>query len=269
MRPSEAQAWVTDRAQVMAPRTLRLLVTMMRSAFNAAVLDHLVPANPFARLTLPPGRAGAGRALDGGAGGRHRGCDRGPLQGNVITQAGLGLRVGELLALRTRDIDFLRRAVRIEHQIDRPTRELVAPKTPRSRRTVPLPDVVAMALAQHIEKYPPTESEFVFHTREGRSVQHDWYADKVFVPAVAKAGLPRGINTHALRHHFASVLLAAGESVIAVAERLGHDDASLVLSTYGRLLPNLEDRTRKAIDNAWSTVFDGSGDDATSQGRPQ
>jgi integrase len=47
----------------------------------------------------------------------------------------------------------------------------------------------------------------------------------------------------------ASVLLAAGESVVAVAERLGHENATLVLTTYGHLMPDSEDRTRKAIDD--------------------
>jgi hypothetical protein len=47
-------------------------------------------------------------------------------------------------------------------------------------------------------------------------------------------------------------LLAAGESVVAVAERLGHENATLVLKTYGHLMPDSEDRTRRAIDTAWS-----------------
>src|ERR671916_384432 len=53
VRPSEAQAWVTDRAQHLAPTTLRVLVGMVRSTYNAAVLDRLVAGNPFARVTLP------------------------------------------------------------------------------------------------------------------------------------------------------------------------------------------------------------------------
>jgi hypothetical protein len=36
-----------------------------------------------------------------------------------------------------------------------------------------------------------------------------------------------------------------------VAERLGHEDGSLVLRTYGHLMPNSDDRTRSAIDAAW------------------
>jgi site-specific recombinase XerD len=55
-----------------------------------------------------------------------------------------------------------------------------------------------------------------------------------------------------LRHHYASVLLAAGESVVAVAERLGYENAALVLKTYGHLMPDSEDpkqaRNRRRVD---------------------
>jgi integrase len=47
------------------------------------------------------------------------------------------------------------------------------------------------------------------------------------------------------------VLLAAGESVVAIAERLGHENATLGLKTYGHLMPDSEERTRRAIDDAW------------------
>ena len=72
--------------------------------------------------------------------------------------------------------------------------------------------------------------------------------------AAKRAGLPAGTTSHDLRHHYASVLLAAGESVVAVAERLGHDNATLVLTTYGHLMPDSEDRTRMAVDEAWSAI---------------
>jgi integrase len=81
-----------------------------------------------------------------------------------------------------------------------------------------------------------------------------YYGHDPFRRAVAAAGLPQGTTSHDLRHHFASLLLAAGESVVAVAERLRHEDASLVLSTYGRLVPGSEDRTRRAVDSAWDAA---------------
>jgi hypothetical protein len=46
---------------------------------------------------------------------------------------------------------------------------------------------------------------------------------------------------------------------VAVAERLGHENATLVLTTYGHLLPDSEDRTRRAVDDAW--ISDGPGTD--------
>ena len=264
VRPSEAQAWVTDRAAVLAPSTLRLLVRLVRSVYTAAMHDRIVAANPFERVTLPrherervvPLTVAQGRALAGAIGNRYRAL--------VLVQAGLGLRVGELLALRVEDIDFLRRSVRIEAQIDVRTLERVPPKTPRSRRTLPLPTMVAEALAEHLREHPPAAAGLIFHTATGRPYGGA-YADEVFPRAVKRAGLPAGTTTHDLRHAFASWLLAAGESVVAVAERLGHENATLVLTTYGHLLPDAEDRTRRAVDDAWTAPDE----TATAQGRPQ
>jgi integrase len=71
---------------------------------------------------------------------------------------------------------------------------------------------------------------------------------------VTRAGLPKGTTSHDLRHHYASVLLAAGESVVAVGERLGHEDASLLPSIHGHLMPDSDDRKRTAIGATWDAV---------------
>jgi len=264
VRPSEVQAWVTDRSQHLAPLTLRILVTLVRGAFNAAVLDRVVGTSPFVRIALPrvereriiPLTVDQVSALADGIGDRYRAM--------VITQAGCGLRIGELIALRVEDVDFLRRTLRVEDQIDRVTRDRVPPKTPRSRRTLPLPDVVAAALARHLTKHEPTVDGLLFHTRSGLPVAHDWFNNKVLVPAAIRAGLPPGTTSHDLRHHYASVLLASGQSVIAVAELLGHENATLVLTTYGHLMPGGDDLARKAIDAAWTVPRT----PVTAQGRP-
>ena len=58
--------------------------------------------------------------------------------------------------------------------------------------------------------------------------------------------------THALRHWYASVLLDAGESIKTVANNLGHSDPAFALRTYTHLMPSSEERTRKAVDSAFS-----------------
>lgn len=249
--PSDAQAWVSDRALVLAPLSLEKLVYTVRSIFAAAVLDRLIGSSPFARVSRPeshqerivPLDVPQVRALAGEMPRRNRAM--------IITQAGLGLRLGELLALRLADVDFLRRTVRIDTQIPPGETTRSAPKTRTSVRPVPLPAFVADALAAHIAEFPPLDDGSLFYNSRGNLWSHAHYG-VVFRAAVARAGLPPGTSSHDLRHHYASVLLFAGESVIAVAERLGHKNASLVLSTYGHLMPDSEERTRKALDGAWS-----------------
>jgi integrase len=60
-------------------------------------------------------------------------------QAMVVLQAGLGVRVGELLGLTVEDVDFLRRVVQVRKQLTRDGKVRVQCKTPRSRRDLPLP----------------------------------------------------------------------------------------------------------------------------------
>src|SRR3954468_10591155 len=251
---SARRRWATDRAQVLAPSTLRALVRLLCSIYRSAVLDRLVASSPVVRVQLP--RADRERVVPLTVEQVRALADAMPARNKamVIAQAGLGLRISELLALRVEDVDFLRRTVRIEWQIAPGAQGRAAPKTPRSRRTVPLPEVVADVLAAHIAGFPPGADGSIFTSSVGAVYWQDYYASRVFAAAVKRAGLPAGTTTHDLRHHYASVLLAAGESVVAVAERLGHENATLVLKTYGHLMPDSEDRTRRAVDEAWCAM---------------
>lgn len=155
--PPEVLGWVSGRAKVLAPSTLRQLVGLVRSVFTSAVADRLVVTSPATRLTLPsaererivPLSVEQVRGLAEAMAPRYRAM--------VYVQAGTGLRIGELLGLRLCDVDFLRRTGRVEHQAAQKTRELVPPKTPRSRRSVPLPKVAADALAAHLAEFPAGE----------------------------------------------------------------------------------------------------------------
>ena len=91
---------------------------------------------------------------------------------------------------------------------------------------------------------------------DGLPYKHNHFHRGIIKPAVEQAGLPAETTSHDLRHHFCSLLLAAGESVIAVAEYLGHKDATLVLKTYGHLVQGRDDHMRRAIDLAWAAGTD-------------
>jgi integrase len=256
LRPSEVQAWATERSRRLAPSTLRLVVGTLRSIYNAAVRDRLVAHNPVEGVSLPraehvrvePLTVDQVRTLSSAMPDRCKAM--------VIAQAGLGLRIGELMALRVQDVDFLRRTVRVQDQLSLDGKRRVPPKTPMSRRTIPLPDLVGDALAAHIAEFPPIDG-LIFTTFHRLPWRREYYGQRTFKRAARESGIP-DTTTHDLRHHYASVLLNAGESVVAVAERLG-DTPAMVLKVYGHLMPDSEDRTRRAIDAAWTS--DGRGTD--------
>ena len=65
---------------------------------------------------------------------------------------------------------------------------------------------------------------------------------------------------HDLRHYYASLLIAHGESVKVVQRRLGHKRAVETLDTYSHLWPDSEDRTREAVDEVLGQAAgDGAG----------
>jgi integrase len=244
VRPSDVQTWASSLSARMAPATVAQHVKLLRSIFAAAVLDRLVGSSPVQRIALP--RADRPRLVPLTIDQVRLIADEVPkrCKAMVVTQAGCGLRLGELLALRAEDVNFLGRTVRVQDQLAVGTLARVEPKTPRSRRTIPLPTTVAEVLAEHMRQFPPAVDGSLFYgPRSGRPIAHPTYTARILAPAVARLvpAVPVGTSSHDLRHHYASVLLAAGESVVAVAERLGHDDATMVLRVYGHLLPDLEE----------------------------
>lgn len=170
----------------------------------------------------------------------------------VTVQAGTGTRLGELLALRVQDVDFLRRSVRVEYQFAPKTTTRADPKTPRSRRVIPVPQFVIDAIAEHLRHHPAHKDGTLFTTSTGRLWTHNFYGFTTFRKAVRGAGLPEDTTPHDLRHFYASQLLAAGISVVTVAARLGHSDPGVTLSTYAHLIENQDESTRKALEAAFA-----------------
>ncbi len=60
---------------------------------------------------------------------------------------------------------------------------------------------------------------------------------------------------HELRQYFASGLIAAGCDVVTVQRAMGHDSATTTLSTYARLWPTVEDKTRAAASGMAAAVL--------------
>ncbi|MGW3186349.1 tyrosine-type recombinase/integrase [Streptomyces ardesiacus] len=263
IRRSDVQSWVTGLEKAgMKPSTVRTTFNTVRAVFRAAVSDRVIAVSPCTEVDLPevprrkvvPLAVGQVRALAAAMPERYRAL--------VTVGASTGLRPGELFGLQVRHVDFFKRQLHVEQQVQQTKgggTRVCPPKTKESERVIPLPDVALHALVAHLKQFPAGPDEFVFQDPKGGPVVATRLMDSAWRPARKEAGLPE-VTMHQLRHTYASLLIAAGESVKVVSERLGHTNAAMTLNVYSHLFPDSEDRTRRAIDGAFATSETGAAD---------
>lgn len=173
----------------------------------------------------------------------------------VAVCAFAGLRLGEAAGLQLGDIDFLRRTLTVERQIQGQVNSRTAQVSPKyeSARVIYLPDDLVMLLSRHVEHIAPHgEDGYLFSLRgyvyNRNSAGNQWRR-------VRKQVGMEEFTLHDLRHFFASGLIAAGCDVVTVQHALGHSSPSITLNTYSHLWPKAEDRTRNAAAGLMSAVF--------------
>jgi len=272
VQPSSIQAWLAGLPAALAESTKGVVFSHVSAILNAAFDDEKIRKNPCRATSVRRPRAdtreiepwarewitGMSEALPE----RYR-----PL---VDEGAGLGLRQGEMFALSPdEDIDWLRGLVTVQRQVKVVGNRLVfaLPKG-RKVRKVPLAPSVRDSLAAYLTTFPartvtlpwetpdgkPVTTNLLVTTRESGACNRNQFNQYTWKPALEKVGIEssRENGCHALRHYFASVLLDAGESIVALSKYLGHASPAFTLRVYCHLMPASEDRTKTAIDAVFS-----------------
>ena len=132
----------------------------------------------------------------------------------LAVTAVLGLRIGEVLALRISDIDFTRKIVRVRQSVDAATRNVQAVKSQASSADVPMPSQLAARLRIYLQKHEG-KTDLLFVNRRGRPFSANKLREKQLHPLLVKLGIPRG-GFHAARHGATSALLADGATPAVV-----------------------------------------------------
>lgn len=248
-----------------APATRMGAFVVLRTAMRQAVNDRMVSDDPTLNIKAPRPTHTSPDVLDVDDARRLMDVVRGdryaPL---LVVSLGLGIRRGELLGLRTPDIDLPAGTVTIRHSLRRvpvSTRSegdtwwrLVAPKRD-SGRTIPLPAFVAEALRQRIAERDAEAkaartyayNDLVFCTPVGNPVpfqtlQHWWEG------ALKRAGLTYR-RWHSLRGSTITILLAEGVPEITVAAIVGHRSLEQT-ARYTKLLPRVSRDAASRINEA-------------------
>jgi integrase len=177
-----------------------------------------------------------------------------PLYMPALLAAYTGLRRGEVLALRWKDIDFTKAALQVAHALEVVDGKLtiVEPKTDRSKRTISLPASLIPELTHHRKeqaawrlKLGLGKTDFVFTSPLGGMIDPTVFSES-FTKEARGAGTP--ITFHGLRHSHITHLLRAGVPVHIVSARAGHARPSITLDTYSHLLGGDDEKAAELAD---------------------
>ncbi len=163
-----------------------------------------------------------------------------------------GMRLGELLGLKWKDIDWHGKFI----EVRRAHRRGVTGKTKTGRtRRVDMSDQLRTTLRKlHTDR--KTEGlkagrrgaiPWIFH-RNGKPMEQN-NLRRGFKRVLQKAGL-RDMRIHDIRHTYASLSLSAGESPAYVKEQLGHANIQTTVDIYGHYIPNSNRQAVNRLDDA-------------------
>lgn len=257
LTPSMLRAWLAGLTTKVGGHGARLAPGSVAQAYRtlnrllvAAVDDELLGRNPLRGVKPPPTEPKPMRFLSHDEVASLAAAMDPSYRALVLVAAYTGLRAGELIGLRRKQVDLLRRTITVVEQVQYiGGRHLVLPpKTAGGRRSVAVPATVAAALEEHLATYaePGTEG-LVFSAPEGGYLRLENFRSRAWLPAVATAGVGP-LRIHDLRHTCASLAIAAGADIKVLQRMLGHASAALTLDRYGHLLPGQAQSVADRLD---------------------
>ena len=228
------EEWITAMVAKGAGATTVLRAHGVLSGILAdAVKGKRLAANPAKGVENLP-RKTAKRHVYLSADDVHRLADEsGQYRALVLVLAYCGIRWGEAVALKTRDVEFLRRRLSVsENAVQLGVDHAVGPTKGRKARSVPVPGFVLDELSVQCRGKGP--SDLVFAGPDGGYLPRPKSDGGWFSSAVSKAKV-QDITPHDLRHTCASLSISAGVNVLALQRMLGHTSAKVTLDTYADL----------------------------------
>lgn len=237
----------------LAPATVARVLAAMHDVMQLAVDRGWIAGNPCDRISRPKipqvidrvylsageieqaasaCEAVRGRASDGTA---------------VRIMGFCGLRIGECMALRVRDVDAQRGRITVrETWAPDGGKEYLSPPKSGRARSVAFPPSMGGELRELCEGRAP--DDWLIEAPRGGHISLPGWSRAVWRPAMQRLGwADRGITPHTLRHSFASLAIKAGADVKTLQAQMGHASAKMTLDTYAGLWPDRLDQIADLI----------------------
>lgn len=203
---------------------------LLRTILNTAVSDGILSTNPCQIRGAGVEHAAERPIIEPAEIYRLAGAIRPHLRALVLVAGFAGLRRGELLALRRRDVDLLHRTITVERQAIKVGKNRVetGPKSRAGARTRPMPPFLAEELERHMDAHTPVGKEsLVFVGEKGGPLSTSSLAE-AWDEARTKLGLTN-VTLHDLRHASGTIMAWTGATTRELMEHLGHSTSAASL----------------------------------------
>lgn len=266
----EVDEWLAWKAETLSTDTLRRIIGILRQSISRAQARELIRINVASLCEIPHGQQGRpskslteiqARALLDAAAQHPR------IEAYIVLSMLTGARTEELRALTWDhvDLDSQQPSIRIWRSVRRGGDT----KTPRSRRTLELPQLCVDALRAHEQRQAedrlragtdwPAQG-IVFASEVGTELDAANIRRR-FRKVVADAGLdPAEWTPRELRHSFVSLLSNSGVAIEDIAHLVGHANTRVTEKVYRKELRPVLTRGAKAMDELFRTNEDPSED---------
>lgn len=263
-RTTYIRVYINELLKKYSPNTVALFHRLFKIAINAAVEDEIIPRNRFNKISIAQEKE-----LDNyltpeelniflNAAKKYENITNYTF---ILLLAYTGLRKGEALGLKWRNINFDEKTITVECTRDRHGDR--PPKTKNSYRTIPVDDVVIEQLK--------TYQKWCIATKLSYGMKLDKKNDYVFISH--QGGTPMGVNTskylfdriyknldkegikikrispHGLRHTHATILINKNIPPKTIAERLGNT-VEMIYNVYSHSFKELEDKAVAAFSES-------------------
>lgn len=233
------EKYKAERLKDVEPATVNREIACLRHMFNKAIAWDYIKKSPLAeikKLKEPPGRIRyltqeeievLFKAIDQLPG--RSGVYLRPI---VVITLNTGMRKGEILDLKWKDVGLEHRKITIKKSKNNEV------------RTIPINET----LYHELRKFPRhLKSEYVFCHGNGESFGN---VRKSFEKAVEYAGI-KDFTFHDLRHTFASYLVMSGSNLRAVQQLMGHKDIKMTMRYSHLSKEHLQEAVAK-LDSRWT-----------------
>jgi integrase len=261
LTPPAVQRWLAQEMQRLAPSSVRRHHRTLATMLNWAVDQGIAAKNVVDKVKAPriPRRdmetftVEQIEAIAAAIPKRYK-C-------LVLVAAYGGLRWSELVGLRRMDVQGAR--VTVAGQLIFLNKQWLRedPKTAAGRRTIVLPQSVAIELQAHLEQFTgPKPSDLIFTSSFGKPIAQS-FRRNIWYPACYAAGMgeqvirnykPAFVNMprfHDLRHTSVALAINAGAHPKAIQQRLGHASIAITMDRYGHLMAGMDAELAGDLDD--------------------